>query len=78
MFSAVAMIAFVGSSMASTSEIKNLESAMPPRDCHKEGTDARDAVFAATGNLHAANDAGLDVMASCLEATGPKKSVSIN
>ena len=69
------MIAFVGSSMANTSEIKDIESSVPPRDCHKEGRDARDATFAETGNWNTANDIGLDVMANCLESSGPKKLV---
>jgi hypothetical protein len=75
MFSAIAMIAFVGSGMANTVEIQNLESSLPPRDCYKEGTDARDAAYAATGNMNTANDIGLGAMADCLEATTPKKLV---
>jgi hypothetical protein len=69
MFSAVAMIAFVGSSMASTIEIQNLDLTLPARDCYKEGTDARDAAYAATGNMNTANDVGLGTLANCLEST---------
>jgi hypothetical protein len=42
---------------------------LSPRDCHKEVTDARDAVFAATGNMDTANDVGLGNLANCLEST---------
>jgi hypothetical protein len=69
MFSAIAMIAFAGSGMASTIEIQNLDLTLPARDCHKEGTDARDAAFAQTGNMNTANDIGLGVLADCIEST---------
>jgi len=80
MFTAIAMIAFVGSSMGHTVEVKSPEGSAVTRDCYKEGTDARDAAYAATGNMNTANDIGLDVMATCLEESGPKvkKSISIN
>jgi hypothetical protein len=69
MFSAIAMIAFVGSSMANTVEIKNLELTLPARDCMKEAKDAEDAAFAATGNYGESLDAGLGALANCLEST---------
>ena len=74
-FSAIAVVAFVGSSMASTVVVQNLESSLAPRDCYKEGTDARDAAYAATENMNTANDIGLGAMADCLEANTPKKLV---
>jgi len=80
MFSAIAMIAFVGSSMANTSEVKSLDATAVTRDCMREARAVEDAAFAATGDYGASVDAGLGALADCLEATGPKvkKSVSIN
>lgn len=77
MFSAIAMIAFVGSSMANTTEVKSAEVAVT-RDCMQEARAAEDATFAATGNYGASVAAGLNALAGCLETTTPKKSVSIN
>ncbi len=78
-FSAIAMIAFVGSSMANTAEVKSAEVAVT-RDCMQEAKNAENATFAATGNYNASIAAGLGALADCLEATGPKvkKSLSIN
>jgi hypothetical protein len=80
MFSAIAMIAFVGSSMASTVEVKGLEAMKVTRDCMQEAIAAEDATFAATGNYNASIAAGLNALAGCLEATTPqvKKSLSKN
>ena len=81
MFTAIAMIAFVGSSMANTVEVKSLEVFAVTRDCMQEAKDAESATFKATGNYGASLDAGLSVLAECLEATGPKVkkvSTSIN
>jgi hypothetical protein len=80
MFNAIAVIAFVGRSVANTSEIKILDAIAVIRDCMQEARAAEDATFAATGNYNASVAAGLNALAGCLEATGPtvKKSVSIN
>jgi len=79
-FSAIAMIAFVGSSMGNTTEVKSVEAVAVTRDCMQEARAAEDAAFAATGDYGTSVDAGLGALADCLEATGPKvkKSVSIN
>jgi hypothetical protein len=78
-FSAIAMIAFVGSSMASMTEVESAEVAVT-RDCMQEARASEDATFTATGNYGASVAAGLGALADCLEATTPKvrKSVSIN
>ena len=74
------MIAFVGSSMANTVEVKSLESIELIRDCMSEARAAQDAAFAATGNYNVAVGAGLDALAACIEdtlgSTKPKKSVN--
>ncbi len=78
MFTAVAMIAFVGSSRANTEEVKSLDAIAVTRDCMQEARDAENETFAATGNYNTSIAAGLGALTDCLEATGPKKSVSIN
>ena len=69
------MIAFVGSSMANTVEVKSLDEIAITRDCMQEARAAEDETFAATGNYNASIAAGLGALAECLEATAPKKLV---
>jgi hypothetical protein len=63
--------------MASSIEIEEDVKFMDAgRDCYKEGTDARDNAYAATGNWDTATGIGLDVMADCLESTKPVKQIT--
>ena len=70
-FTAIALAVFSGVSMANTIEIEKSTFNDVGRDCYKEGTDARDAAYAESGNWGSATGIGLDVMADCLEARNP-------
>ena len=79
-FSAVMMMAFVGSSFGKTGEVKNeLKTSEAGRDCYSEGTGLRDQCLAAGTSQATADVAGLEAMSACLEETLPvTRSVTSN